>query len=94
MPGDKNDPSNHPYSKHGPRPRAAVATSTTEYADDPGKAFRVLGARYRRKTKGVVVIGTWTAKGWRCEHGRVRNTCKECGGSSVCEHGRRRHTCK
>ena len=29
-----------------------------------------------------------------CEHGRIRSTCKECGGSCICEHGRRRTTCK
>ena len=30
----------------------------------------------------------------KCEHGRVRSVCKECGGGSICEHGRRRYTCK
>ena len=30
----------------------------------------------------------------RCEHGRQRNQCKECGGSSICEHRRQRHRCK
>jgi hypothetical protein len=30
----------------------------------------------------------------RCEHGRIRSTCKECGGGSLCEHGRRRSQCK
>uniref|UniRef100_A0A0G4I1K2 CBM20 domain-containing protein n=1 Tax=Chromera velia CCMP2878 TaxID=1169474 RepID=A0A0G4I1K2_9ALVE len=29
-----------------------------------------------------------------CLHGRVRTTCKECGGGSVCEHGRQRSRCK
>ena len=62
--------------------------------DDPGKAGRVVAVRYRRKTKAGVVTGTWTAKGWRCEHGRVRSQCKECGGASICEHGRVRSTCK
>ena len=62
--------------------------------DDPGKAGRVVGVRYRRKTKGAVVTGTWTAKGWRCEHGRERSRCKECGGASICEHGRVRSQCK
>ena len=31
---------------------------------------------------------------WRCEHGRVRSVCKECGGASICEHGRVRRRCK
>jgi len=30
----------------------------------------------------------------RCEHGRQRSKCKECGGSSICEHGRQRSRCK
>ena len=30
----------------------------------------------------------------KCEHGRERSRCKECGGSSICEHGRRRSNCK
>ena len=30
----------------------------------------------------------------KCEHGRQRSRCKDCGGSSFCEHGRRRHDCK
>ena len=30
----------------------------------------------------------------RCEHGRERSRCKDCGGSGICEHGRRRTQCK
>ena len=29
-----------------------------------------------------------------CVHGRRRERCKECGGSSFCVHGRRRDKCK
>ena len=29
-----------------------------------------------------------------CPHGRRRDKCKECGGSSFCEHGRQRSKCK
>ena len=29
----------------------------------------------------------------KCDHGRVRSQCKDCGGSGVCEHGRRRYSC-
>ena len=93
MPGDINDSGSNPYSNHGPELQATIAT-TPQHNDDPCKASRVLGARYRRKTKGVMVIGTWTAKGWRCEHGRKRSRCKECGGSYICEHGRERSHCK
>ena len=30
----------------------------------------------------------------KCEHGRQRSKCKECGGSGICQHGRRRSRCK
>ncbi len=30
---------------------------------------------------------------YKCEHGRVRNTCIECGGASICEHKRIRSRC-
>ena len=31
--------------------------------------------------------------GRRCEHGRQRYDCKECGGGGVCEHNRQRRLC-
>ena len=30
----------------------------------------------------------------KCEHGRRKSQCKECGGSSICEHGRQKSRCK
>ena len=30
----------------------------------------------------------------KCPHNKQRNSCKECGGSSICEHNRRRNNCK
>ena len=30
----------------------------------------------------------------KCEHGRQKSTCKECGGTSICEHGRYKSRCK
>jgi hypothetical protein len=30
----------------------------------------------------------------KCEHNRIKSTCKECGGSQICEHNRRKSTCK
>ena len=30
----------------------------------------------------------------KCEHGRRRSICKDCGGSGLCEHGQRRSRCK
>ncbi len=29
----------------------------------------------------------------KCEHGKRRSTCIECGGSEICEHGKRRSLC-
>jgi hypothetical protein len=29
----------------------------------------------------------------KCEHGRRKDQCRECGGSGVCPHGRIKHTC-
>ena len=31
---------------------------------------------------------------YKCEHGRQKSRCKECGGSGICEHNRIRITCK
>ena len=31
---------------------------------------------------------------WKCEHGRLKYSSKECGGSGNCEHGNRKITCK
>jgi hypothetical protein len=30
----------------------------------------------------------------KCEHGRRRSRCKQCGGASICQHGRQRSVCK
>lgn len=34
------------------------------------------------------------SSGNRCEHGRLRHQCKECGGSQICEHNKQRRQCK
>ena len=54
------------------------------------KADRVVGEEY--DFKGEVRI--WDGQKLRCEHGRRKESCKECGGSQICEHGRVRATCK
>lgn len=48
---------------------------------------------YRIKKDGEREISYWDGK-WKCEHGRRRSRCKECGGGSICGHGRVRSTCK
>jgi hypothetical protein len=30
----------------------------------------------------------------KCEHGKRKSECKECGGSQICEHGRQKSQCK
>jgi hypothetical protein len=30
----------------------------------------------------------------KCEHGKQKSRCKECGGSEICEHGKRKSHCK
>jgi len=30
----------------------------------------------------------------KCEHGKRKERCKECGGSEICEHGKRKERCK
>ena len=40
---------------------------------------------------------TSDGSGWKrakCEHGRRKDKCKECGGSGICAHGRRKDECK
>ena len=34
------------------------------------------------------------AKVKKCEHGREKSRCKECGGVGICEHGKRKSRCK
>lgn len=29
----------------------------------------------------------------KCDHGRQKNVCSDCGGASICEHGRRKYRC-
>ena len=30
----------------------------------------------------------------KCEHGKLKSICKECGGSQICEHGKQKKQCK
>jgi hypothetical protein len=30
----------------------------------------------------------------KCEHGRLKNQCKTCGGSYICPHGKLKNQCK
>jgi len=42
----------------------------------------------------LIVVEKKSRKRFKCEHGRERNKCKECGGASICEHDRQRSQCK
>ena len=55
------------------------------------KGARTVGAKYL-DSKGRISI--WDGYMLKCEHGRKRSRCKDCGGSQICEHGRQRSTCK
>ena len=56
----------------------------------PPVSARTNGSKYQYKGKTCL----WLNNSLRCEHGRVKHTCKECGGSGICKHGRQKSSCK
>ena len=60
--------------------------SSTAAAAAP-EAAHTAAAAAQKKTRARMPVK-------RCEHGRDRSQCKDCGGSGICEHGRRRYVCK
>ena len=56
----------------------------------PPISARTNGSMYQYKGKMCM----WLNNSLRCEHGRVKSRCKECGGSGICEHGRQKSRCK
>lgn len=36
----------------------------------------------------------FNAFGQKCEHNRLRNKCKDCGGSQICQHNKQRSKCR
>ena len=61
--------------------------------EQPAVKLRVTACRTQR-TQVSEPPARIRPAGGKCEHGRVRNRCKECGGAGVCEHGRERRKCK
>ncbi|MGV9199678.1 MAG: hypothetical protein ACOC4M_12765 [Promethearchaeia archaeon] len=61
-----------------------------QYVIAPPKKDRKKGNKYILRGE----IRIWNGKIWHCEHNRIRNKCKECGGTSICEHNRIRSACK
>ena len=59
------------------RKQGAESVKSSEYEEVP-----LEGGGFKRRRVG--------AKHWQryCEHGTRKQSCKECGGSSICEHGR------
>ena len=53
-----------------------------------------LPIRFGDGSRSLYFCGKCAKDFGRCPHGRRRDTCKECAGSSFCEHGRERHKCK
>ena len=43
---------------------------------------------------GLGPIAEKKNKGQKCEHGKQRRFCVECGGSDICSHGIRKYVCK
>ena len=56
----------------------------------PPVSGRINGSKYQYKGKMCL----WLNNSLRCEHGREKFRCKECGGSAICEHGRQKRSCK
>ena len=58
------------------------------------KMYRMRGGK---GGKGPYEYRVWRgdmSKKWRCEHGRHKFVCRDCGGASICHHDRVRSTCK
>ena len=86
--------SNKISTKDTPKDKDINITTTVAQSNvinDPGAGKRVKNQWYSTKKYGTV---RWLGTCFSCKHGRVRNTCKECGGSQTCEHGRQRSRCK
>ena len=56
----------------------------------PPVSARTNGSKYQYKGKMCL----WLNNSLRCEHGRQKSRCKECGGSGICVHGREKRRCK
>ena len=76
-----------------PRPLRDCIATLTALATARSNSPIVVGKGPPRPAsggKGNVVQST----GYRCNHGRRKGLCVECGGGSICDHGRQKHWCK
>ena len=86
------------------RPRVRIAVPDIDGADvdeNPRDESTKKGTKRKKRappTKGPCEHGVKPRSQCKvcrkCEHGRRRTNCKECGGGSICEHGRERSKCK
>ena len=75
--------------------RAAKAAAAEERAAKAAaKAAEKAAEKAAPKPAAAAKAAPMKRKLVKCDHGRVRSQCKDCGGSGVCEHGRRRYSCK
>ena len=54
------------------------------------KKDRIIDQRYEHNNQMFI----WDGKYLKCEHGRQKKNCVDCGGSQICGHGTRRIACK
>eukprot|EP00961_Rhodomonas_salina_P071030 953790-Rhodomonas_salina.1 len=70
---------------------SAPTASTADAVADGGTKNR----RTRRAVRQRWDLGVRKPKAAkRCRHGRIRNQCKDCGGSRICPHGKYKSYCK
>jgi hypothetical protein len=60
--------------------------------EDPGDMDG--GAASRKRGAPPTSDGSGRKRARKCEHGREKTACKECGGSGICPHGREKRRCK
>ena len=77
---------------------SSVFRATMTSTDDQ-RAIALLGSVREvdptSRKRGQAAAGDGPArKQAKCEHGRQKNKCKECGGSGICAHGRVKSVCK
>eukprot|EP00820_Chromera_velia_P029458 Cvel_12388.t1-p1 / transcript=Cvel_12388.t1 / gene=Cvel_12388 / organism=Chromera_velia_CCMP2878 / gene_product=Keratin-associated protein 5-3, putative / transcript_product=Keratin-associated protein 5-3, putative / location=Cvel_scaffold809:41180-43669(+) / protein_length=698 / sequence_SO=supercontig / SO=protein_coding / is_pseudo=false len=100
--------SSYPYGYTG-HPGSAGRASAPSHMNDQGRmrrgevaSRRVVGSHQPVGSSAYTDLGDLgfadsSGRGTRraeCEHGKRRDQCKTCGGTSICDHGRRKFYCK
>ncbi len=83
---------------HGKRKDRCKECNGAAIGNVEGRAAKKKGPKKRGATDGAVVpvppAEKRVQKRAKCDHGRQRQYCRECGGSSICVHGKRKNRCK